>query len=121
VLEDFRSVVERALGVEVQDDFTNELRGDRCQDQKGHTGGPTQKKDKNRRHHPYGGSSLVLLELVLEVDLLNSGLSLSQDWDWCVFVVEMHIIVLIAVGVVSVLGVSRTTRRWCAGRTQIIS
>jgi hypothetical protein len=25
--------------------------------------------------------SLVLLELVLEVDLLNSGLSLSQDWD----------------------------------------
>jgi hypothetical protein len=57
VLEDFRSVVERALGVEVQDDFTNELRGDRSQDQKGHTGGPTQKKDKNHRHHPYGGSS----------------------------------------------------------------
>ena len=25
--------------------------------------------------------SLVLLELVLEVDLLNSGLSLSRDWD----------------------------------------
>jgi CHASE1-domain containing sensor protein len=25
--------------------------------------------------------SLVLLELVLEVDLLNSRLSLSQDWD----------------------------------------
>ena len=57
VLEDFLSVVERALGVEVQDDFTDELRGDRSQDQKGHTGGPTQKKDKNRRHHPYGGSS----------------------------------------------------------------
>jgi hypothetical protein len=57
VLEDFRSVVERALGVEVQDDFTDELRGDRSQDQKGHTGGPTQKKDKNHRHHPYGGSS----------------------------------------------------------------
>jgi hypothetical protein len=55
VLEDFRSVVERALGVEVQDDFTDELRGDRSQDQKGHTGGLTQKKDKN--HHPYGGSS----------------------------------------------------------------
>jgi hypothetical protein len=29
VLEDFRSVVERALGVEVQVDFTDELRGDR--------------------------------------------------------------------------------------------
>jgi hypothetical protein len=57
VLEDFRSVVERALGVEVQDDFTDEVRGDRSQDQKGHTGGPTQKKDKNRHHHPYGGSS----------------------------------------------------------------
>jgi hypothetical protein len=57
VLEDFRSIVERALGVEVQDDFTDELRGDRSQDQKGHTGGPTQNKDKNHRHHPYGGSS----------------------------------------------------------------
>jgi hypothetical protein len=65
--------------------------------------------------------SLVLLELVLEVDLLNSGLPLSQNWDWCVFVMEMHIVVLIDVGVVSVLGVARTTRRWCAGRTQIVS
>jgi hypothetical protein len=57
VLEDFHSVVERALGVEVQDDFTDELRGDRSQDQMGHTGGPTQKKDENHCHHPYGGSS----------------------------------------------------------------
>jgi hypothetical protein len=57
VLEDFCSVVERALGVEVQDDFTDELGGDRSQDQKGHTRGPTQKKDNNRRHHPYDGSS----------------------------------------------------------------
>jgi hypothetical protein len=57
VLEDFRSVVERALGVEVQDDFADELRGDHSQNQKGHTRGPTQKKDKNHRHHPYGGSS----------------------------------------------------------------
>jgi hypothetical protein len=29
VLEDFRSVVEMALGVEVQDDFTDELKRDR--------------------------------------------------------------------------------------------
>jgi hypothetical protein len=65
--------------------------------------------------------SLALLEVVLEVDLVNSGLLLSQDWDWCVFIVEMHIIILIAVGVVSVLGVARTTRRWCAERTQIVS
>jgi hypothetical protein len=57
VLEDFRSIVERDLGVEVQDDFTDELRGDRSQDQKGHTRGPTQKKDKNHRRHPYGDSS----------------------------------------------------------------
>jgi hypothetical protein len=28
VLEDFHSVVERALGVEIQDDFTDELGGD---------------------------------------------------------------------------------------------
>jgi hypothetical protein len=49
--------------------------------------------------------SLVLLELVLEVDLLNS----------------VHIVVLIAVGVVSVLVVARTTRWWCAERTQIVS
>jgi hypothetical protein len=56
VLQDFLSVVKRALGVEVQDDFTDELRGDRSKDHKGHTRGPTQKKDKNH-HHPYGGSS----------------------------------------------------------------
>jgi hypothetical protein len=56
VLEDFCSIVERTLGVEVQDDFT-ELRGDRFQYQKGQTGGPTHNKDKNHHHHPYGGSS----------------------------------------------------------------
>ncbi|GJN41321.1 hypothetical protein PR202_gn00677 [Eleusine coracana subsp. coracana] len=60
--EDFRSIVERALGVEVQDDYTDELRGgDHShgqRDQKGQPGGgPAQKKDKNHHHHPYGGSS----------------------------------------------------------------
>jgi hypothetical protein len=65
--------------------------------------------------------SLVLLELVLEVDLLNSGLLLSWDWVWSVFVVEMPIVVLTAIGVVSVLGVARITRMWCAKRTQIVS
>jgi hypothetical protein len=65
--------------------------------------------------------SLVHQELVLEVDLLNSMLLLSWDWDWCAFVVEMHIIILIAVGVVSVLGVAWTTKRWCIERTQIVS
>jgi hypothetical protein len=65
---------------------------------------------------------VVLLSLVLlEVDLLNSVLLLSRDWDWCAFIVEMHFIVLITVGVVSVLGVARTTRRWCVERTQIVS
>jgi hypothetical protein len=65
--------------------------------------------------------SLVLLELVLEVDLLNFRLLLSRDWVWCVFIVEMPIIVLIAVEVVSVLGVARITRMWSAERTQIVS
>jgi hypothetical protein len=65
--------------------------------------------------------SLILLELVLEVDLLNSTLLLSQDWVWCVFVVEMSIVVLIVIRVVSVLGVARTTRMWCVERTQIVS
>ena len=59
-MEDFRSTVERALGVEVQDDYTEELRGgDQSQaqkDQKGHSGGSSQ-KDKHHRHHPYSGSS----------------------------------------------------------------
>jgi hypothetical protein len=61
VVEDFRSTVERALGVEVQDDFTEELRGgDHAhvqKEQKGHSSGPIQKKDKHHRHHPYNGSS----------------------------------------------------------------
>jgi hypothetical protein len=65
--------------------------------------------------------SLVLLELVLEVDLLNSVLLITRDWDWCVFIVEMHIVGLIAIGVVIILGVARTTRRWCTERTQIVS
>ena len=62
---DFRSVVEQALGVEVQDEFTEELRaGGREQgqrDQKGQTGqtrGPIKRKDnKHHRHQPYGGST----------------------------------------------------------------
>jgi hypothetical protein len=37
--------------------------------------------------------SHVLLELVLEVELLNSVLLLSHDWDWCVFIVEMPIVI----------------------------
>jgi hypothetical protein len=65
--------------------------------------------------------SLVLLELFLEVDLLNSVLLLSQDWDWCIFDMAMPIDILIAVGVVSVLGVGRTTMMWYAERTQIVS
>jgi hypothetical protein len=64
--------------------------------------------------------SLVLLELGLEVDLLNSRLLLSRDWDWCVFIVETPIIVQIAVVVVRALGVARTTRMWCVERTQIV-
>jgi hypothetical protein len=39
---------------------------------------------------------------------------LSQDWDWYAFIIEMTITILIAVGVVNVLGVARTTRMWCA-------
>jgi hypothetical protein len=61
VLEDFRSTIERALGVEVQDDYTKELRvGDQSLGQKahkGHFGCPIQKKDKHHCHQPYGGSS----------------------------------------------------------------
>jgi hypothetical protein len=53
--------------------------------------------------------SLVLLELVLEVDLLNSVMLLSWDWHWCVFVVEMNIVILIVVGVVNVLGVANSS------------
>ena len=62
---DFRLVVEQALGVEVQDEFTEELRaGGREQgqrDQKGQTdqtGGPIKRKDnKPHCHQPYGGST----------------------------------------------------------------
>jgi len=62
---DFRSVVEQALGVEVQDEFTEELRaGGREQGQRdqkgqtGQTGGPIKRKDnKHHRHQPYGGST----------------------------------------------------------------
>jgi hypothetical protein len=61
--------------------------------------------------------SLVLLELILKVDLLNSALLLHREWNWYIFVVEMPIVVLIIVRVVSVLGVVRTTRMWCAERT----
>ena len=62
---DFHSVVEQALGVEVQDEFTEELRaGGREQGQRdqkgqtGQTGGPIKRKDnKHHRHQPYGGST----------------------------------------------------------------
>jgi hypothetical protein len=123
VLEDFRSVVERALGVEVQDDFMDELRGDRSQDQKGHTRAPLKRRIRIIVNilKLVVLLSLVLLELILEVDLLNSMLLLGRDQDWCAFIVQMHIVIRIAIGVVIVLGVARTTRRWCAKRTQIVS
>ena len=64
--------------------------------------------------------SLVLLELVLEVDLLNIEPLLSRDWVWCAFIMEMPTVVLIAVGVVSALGVLRVTKMLYAERTQIV-
>jgi hypothetical protein len=64
---------------------------------------------------------VILLSLVLlDVDLLNYGVLLSREWVWRVFVVEMHIIVQIADGVVKALDVARTTRSRCAERTQIV-
>ena len=60
VLEDFRLTVERGLGVEVQEDYTELRGGDQShgqKDHKSHSGGPIQKKDKHHHHQPYNGSS----------------------------------------------------------------
>ncbi|XP_062231056.1 uncharacterized protein LOC133928650 isoform X2 [Phragmites australis] len=59
---DFRTMVEQALGVEMQEVYTEEARksgGDQIQgqiDRKGHSGGPIHKKRKFQRHQPYRGS-----------------------------------------------------------------
>ncbi|KAF0922405.1 hypothetical protein E2562_034649 [Oryza meyeriana var. granulata] len=60
----FRSMVEQALGVEMQLMYTADLykssggEQSRSQgDRKGHSGGPSHKKGKSQRHHAYRGSS----------------------------------------------------------------
>jgi hypothetical protein len=69
VLEDFCSVVERTLGVEVQDDFTDELRGDRSQDQKGQTGAPLKRR-------------IRIVIIILMVVVLLSLILLELVWRW---------------------------------------
>jgi hypothetical protein len=53
-MEDFRSTIKRALGVEVQDEYTEELKGGYHshvhKDQKGQSSGPIHKKDKHHCH-----------------------------------------------------------------------
>jgi hypothetical protein len=63
-LVDFRTTVEQALGVEMQQQYTHEMQkssgtdNSRSQDdKKGHSAGPVHKKDKSHRHQPYRGKS----------------------------------------------------------------
>ena len=57
---DFRTTVEQALGVEMQETYTNEIRRSSSRDHvesKAQSNGPIHKKEKCHRHHPYHGSS----------------------------------------------------------------
>jgi hypothetical protein len=61
---DFRTTVEQALGVEMQQMYTADLQkssgGEQSRgqsDRKGHSGGPVHKKGKFQRHQPYRGKS----------------------------------------------------------------
>ncbi|KAF0909216.1 hypothetical protein E2562_032615 [Oryza meyeriana var. granulata] len=63
-ITNFRSMVEQALGVEMQIMYTTDLyksfggEQSRSQgDRKGHSGGPSHKKGKSQHHHAYCGSS----------------------------------------------------------------
>jgi hypothetical protein len=63
-LVDFRTTVEQALGVEMQQQYTHEMQkssgtdNSRSQDdKKGHSAGPVNKKDKSHCHQPYRGKS----------------------------------------------------------------
>jgi hypothetical protein len=63
-LIDFRTAVEQALGVEMQQQYTHEMQkssgtdNSRSQDdKKEHSSGPVHKKDKSHRHQPYRGKS----------------------------------------------------------------
>jgi hypothetical protein len=57
---DFRTTVEQALGVEMQETYTNEIHKSSSRDlveSKAQSNGPIHKKEKSHRHHPYRGSS----------------------------------------------------------------
>ena len=61
---DFRTMVEQALGVEMQQTYTIDMQkssgGEKpCNhgDKKGHSGGPAQKKGRFQRHQPYHNKS----------------------------------------------------------------
>uniref|UniRef100_A0A0A9CRD4 Retrotransposon gag domain-containing protein n=1 Tax=Arundo donax TaxID=35708 RepID=A0A0A9CRD4_ARUDO len=63
-LVDFRTTVEQALGVEMQQQYTIEMQKSLGSEQprsqgekKDHSGGPVHKKGKFQRHHPYRGKS----------------------------------------------------------------
>jgi len=57
---DFRTTVEQALGVEMQETYTHEIRKSSGRDpieSKAQYSGQIHKKEKSHRHHPYHGSS----------------------------------------------------------------
>ena len=59
-LVDFRNTVEQALGIELQETYTDEIRQSSSSDHiesKGQSSGPVHKKDKSHRHQPYCGNS----------------------------------------------------------------
>jgi len=59
-LVDFRSTVEQALGIELQEMYTDEIRQSSSRDHlasKGQSSGPVHKKDNSHRHQPYRGNT----------------------------------------------------------------
>ena len=119
-ISNFCSMVEQALGVELQFSYTDDLRKTSSGDQYrgpmergGHSSGPMQRKGKGHRYQPYRGSS---------GPSRAPGGSVPQTRPFAK--PGMGVAALGSIVAASALGVGgapcvvwRTTRTWCVGRT----
>lgn len=123
---DFRTMVEQALGVEMQQVYTFDMQKSSGGDQTRNHG------DKNsnsgaqfiRRAVP----NAIILTMVVQVSLvlkegviLNIVLFLNLGWEWCASDVAMRIAVLSAGGPASASFVVRITRMLFVGRIPMVS
>jgi len=122
-ITDFRSMVEQALGVEMQLMYTADLNkssgGEQSRsqgDKKGHSDSPSHKKGKFQRRQAYRGSTPHS-----HASGGNTPTPQYRAWGWRALGVVIHIVSRSVNGLASALFVDKTTRTWFLGRILTLS